>query len=62
METSPLICSENQWTGFYIIETSVMEDIMSRIVDLVSQTLRTAKTHIERIYSKLMDVRGFCSG
>ena len=26
IETSPLICSANQWTGFCIIGTSVMED------------------------------------
>ena len=25
METSPLICPANQWTGFYTIETSVMK-------------------------------------
>ena len=24
METSPLICRANQWTGFYMIGTSVM--------------------------------------
>ena len=24
IETSPLICSANQWAGFYMIETSVM--------------------------------------
>ena len=26
IEISPLICSGNQWTGFCIIETSVMKD------------------------------------
>ena len=26
IETSPLICSANQWTGFYIIGTSVMKE------------------------------------
>ena len=25
VETSPLICSENQWTSFYMIGTSVMK-------------------------------------
>ena len=25
METSPLMCYVNQWTGLYMIETSVME-------------------------------------
>ena len=27
IKTSPLICSENQWTGFYMIETSVMKEL-----------------------------------
>ena len=27
IETSPLICSANQWTGFYMIETTVMNDL-----------------------------------
>ena len=27
METSPLICSANQWTGFYMIGTSVMKEL-----------------------------------
>ena len=27
METSPLICSANQWTGFYIVGTSVMKEL-----------------------------------
>ena len=26
-ETSPLIFSANQWTGFYMIETSVMKEL-----------------------------------
>ena len=26
IETSPLICSENKWTGFYLIRTSVMKE------------------------------------
>ena len=26
IETSPLTCSENQWTGFYIIGSSVMKE------------------------------------
>ena len=29
IETSPLICSVNQWTGFCIIGTSVMKDSRS---------------------------------
>ena len=30
IETSPLICSANQWTGFYITDTSVMKDLKVR--------------------------------
>ena len=26
IETSPLICSTNQWTGFYMVGTSVMKE------------------------------------
>ena len=26
-ETSPLICRENQWTGLYMIETTVMKEL-----------------------------------
>ena len=28
IETSPLICSENQWTGFYMITASVMKGLL----------------------------------
>ena len=27
IETSPFICRANQWTGFYVIGTSVMEEL-----------------------------------
>ena len=27
IETSPLICRANQWTGFYMIWTSVMKEL-----------------------------------
>ena len=27
IETSPLICKANQWTGFYMITTSVMKEL-----------------------------------
>ena len=29
IETSPLICRVNQWTGFYMIGTSVMKEVRS---------------------------------
>ena len=28
MEISPLICFANQWTGFYMIGTSVMKELI----------------------------------
>ena len=28
IETSPLISSANQWTGFYVIGTSVMKELI----------------------------------
>ena len=28
METSPLICRANQWTGFYMIGASVMKELI----------------------------------
>ena len=31
MKTSPLICSTNQWTGFYMITASVMKELNSRL-------------------------------
>ena len=27
IETTPLICSENQWTGFYMIMASIMKEL-----------------------------------
>ena len=27
METSPLICCANQWTGFYMVSASVMKEL-----------------------------------
>ena len=35
IETNPLICSENQWTGFYIIGTSVMKELKDNTNQLV---------------------------
>ena len=29
IETSPWICSASQWTGFYMVETSVMKELKS---------------------------------
>ena len=30
MATSPLICSANHWTGFYMIGTSVMKEFIAK--------------------------------
>ena len=45
IETSPLICSPNQWTGFYMIGTSVMKKC---IVQNHNRNTRSAF----KIYSK----------
>ena len=31
IESSPLICRANQWTGFYMIGTSVMKELNQEI-------------------------------
>ena len=31
IETSPFICSANQWTSFYMIAASVMKELMNLI-------------------------------
>ena len=43
IETSPLICSANQWTGFYMITASVMKGL-----NVISK--RFAKTEIWLLY------------
>ena len=37
IETSPLICSENQWTGFYTITVTVMKELKASIFDYLWQ-------------------------
>ena len=41
METSPLICRANQWTGFYMIKASVMKELnaMNRLAIKVHQSV-----------------------
>ena len=34
IETSPLICRANQWTGFYMITTSVMKKLNTEYIVL----------------------------
>ena len=31
METSPMICIANQWTGFYLIGASVMKELIKAV-------------------------------
>ena len=42
METSSLICSSNQWTGFYMITASVMKGL--------SKSLRIEVFHTDLVY------------
>ena len=35
METSPVICSANQWTGFYMITASLMKELRKRHVGII---------------------------
>ena len=39
IETSPLICSANQWTGFYMISASVMKGLKINLIFLSVKTL-----------------------
>ena len=34
METSPLICVVNQWTGFYVIGTSIMKELKNMFLSV----------------------------
>ena len=40
METSPSICSANQWTGFYMVTTSVMKELSVTIRNEYSSNSR----------------------
>ena len=35
IETSPLICFANQWTGFYMITASVMKELRASVFHLL---------------------------
>ena len=43
IEASPLVCSANQWTGFYKIGTAVMKELISisafDLYDILSHSL-----------------------
>ena len=50
IETSPLICSTNQWTGFYMISTSVMKALSNS--SQPSQTVISVTSYL--IASKML--------
>ena len=37
IDTSPLICSANQWTGFYMIRTSVKKELRGQLQEFNHQ-------------------------
>ena len=47
IETSPLICSANQWTGFYMITASVMKEL---------NKYRGSKSLCHRLHNYFLDV------
>ena len=36
IETNPLICSANQWTGFYMITASVLKGLISSLIVIIT--------------------------
>ena len=40
IETSPLICTTNQWTGFYMIETSVMKELDNASAECITNKIK----------------------
>ena len=36
IETSPLICRANKWTGFYMIVNIVMKEIKKSLYDMIN--------------------------
>ena len=49
METSPMICSANQWADFYMIGTSVIKELSN----FLWQQKKTSKTSLQILGSKL---------
>ena len=45
IETSPLICSPNQWTGFYMIGFSVMKEFALWFSNLVTHFMPLVSSH-----------------
>ena len=54
METSPLICRANQWTGFYMITASVMKDLKVTSAIKHENTAEETIIYAHRVYSLLL--------
>ena len=53
METSPLICFENQWTSFYMVGTSVMKELKK--LDEVKNSIEVnGSDHLNMIFNELI--------
>ena len=51
IETSPLICSANQWSGFYMIGTSVMKELRITLIYEANFSLSTWLQSVSEVYS-----------
>ena len=51
IETSPLICRENQWTGFYMIGTSVMKELKN-LLNIYDGDMLLKWLTAQNLYSK----------
>ena len=49
IETSPLIYSANQWTGFYMITVSIMKELMKKLC-ITETELRKSVDYKKSVY------------
>ena len=61
METSPLICCANQWTGFYIIGTSAMKELSALILLINYDVVNFAVEHVKSIFDRKHKVFAFAT-
>ena len=54
IETSPLICSANQWTDFYMITASVMKELNSVVQKLNLHICYESIIHINDLLSRIL--------
>ena len=47
LETSPLICSANQWTGFYMFGTSVIKELMGNFIFCAVGAIFISHNHLQ---------------